>query len=979
MQSYRNTVFVMRQYKKYIYLLVVLCIALSMVGRTKTFRGITMSDGLSDLLVNVIYKDAAGFVWMGTDNSLDRFDGVNIKSYPLEGVDVKRRRVNALVETDSTHLWIGNGAGLWVFDYVTGKPQRILSETLDMPIWSILMMGAHSLYIGSEKGLYIADLSGFVRTGKFSDIQVKHILVDPNILSPANRIKSILIDEAGMVWLATSKGLYSYIPENESLQSYVMSGQIPREDEFRAMARIDETIYLGTESQGLFLYDMRNNIFERFIDVGSGVISSLSTDGKDNLYVSTDGNGVCCISHAKKEILYTYRHDASDKSSIRSNSVYSFLVDREGIFWIGFYSAGLDYSLYQNDLFDVYAYPPFFDSNNLSVRSFYINGKEKLIGTRDGLYYINEQAEQVRVFKMPSLRSDLILSIDFYHGKYYIGTYGGGLYVLDSITGLLEDFTADDSFTFRKGHIFNITPDKNGNLWFATSEGVYRYAGGNHKLQLFNSTNSQMPEGNVYDIFFDSTGKGWICTDRGLCIYDVSSGSIRSNIFPEQFPVSEKFRMIYEGTDKKLYFLPDKGDVFVSDLTMTSFGHLSIHTNRFLGNAYKSVVEDDNEKVWLGCDDGLLRVHKDGSNVNAFGFNDGLPDQAFMNNAVYKDDNGTLWFGNSKGLVFVRPEQVDSMLKVPYKLVFTDIFLNGRSLDDAKIDYLRKEQTLLLNKNENTISFRFVNLSYSDPLMMAYEYKLDGYMADWSFVNGQNEMSFYDLPSGKYTFRVRVPGDENSEIYLNFRIKAVSSIGTWIFIPAFAILLIVISFMYVKLYRRKKTDISDRMDNPVQQVETISLEEGEITRKTDEKKELMPSYPVAVKNQTNKSGERKYKSNRLSQKECKDLSEKLSAYMKSEKPYTNPDLKISDVAQALGVSSPLMSYLFNQYIHQSYYDYMNEYRVEEFKRLVRKPEYKRYTLSALAELCGFSSRASFFRSFKKITGITPNEYISSIS
>lgn len=112
--------------------------------------------------------------------------------------------------------------------------------------------------------------------------------------------------------------------------------------------------------------------------------------------------------------------------------------------------------------------------------------------------------------------------------------------------------------------------------------------------------------------------------------------------------------------------------------------------------------------------------------------------------------------------------------------------------------------------------------------------------------------------------------------------------------------------------------------------------------------------------------------------ECKRLADKLEIVMHKEKPYTNPNLKIADLAASIGTSSHTLSYLFNQYLNRNYYDYINDYRIAEFKRLVEKDEYAKYTLSALAELCGFSSRASFFRYFKKATNITPNEYIRSI-
>lgn len=100
--------------------------------------------------------------------------------------------------------------------------------------------------------------------------------------------------------------------------------------------------------------------------------------------------------------------------------------------------------------------------------------------------------------------------------------------------------------------------------------------------------------------------------------------------------------------------------------------------------------------------------------------------------------------------------------------------------------------------------------------------------------------------------------------------------------------------------------------------------------------------------------------------------------MHREKAYTNPDLKVADLAAMIGTSAHTLSYLFNQHLNRNYYDYVNDYRIAEFKHLIAEDEYSKYTLSALAELCGFSSRASFFRYFKKATGITPSEYIRSI-
>ena len=126
------------------------------------------------------------------------------------------------------------------------------------------------------------------------------------------------------------------------------------------------------------------------------------------------------------------------------------------------------------------------------------------------------------------------------------------------------------------------------------------------------------------------------------------------------------------------------------------------------------------------------------------------------------------------------------------------------------------------------------------------------------------------------------------------------------------------------------------------------------------------------------TNEDKYKNYKLSDEECKRLIKILDKEMTKNKLYTNKSLKIADLANVANTSSHALSYVFNQYLQKTYYDYINEYRVEEFKSAIQKEKYSKYTLEALSEHCGFSSRASFFRSFKKVTGITPNEYIKNI-
>lgn len=655
---------------KYLILLIIyLACSDTLQARDYVFRNIVMSDGLSGVLVNAIYKDSEGFVWLGTDNCLDRFDGVKVKHFEFRGIESgRKKRVNCIAETSNRQLWVGNGVGLWRLNRSNGELQRIVPEKIDFAV-NTLLADNDVLYLGTEKGLFIQ-----------KDGQLIQIQTDPNVLAACNRVMDLCLNEdKSVLWMATVQGLFSYSLKDGKVSSWHFRENVPETDYFRCLTRIGETLYIGTMSQGVLRFDIQTSTFSHAPSLGCDVISDISGDGKENVYIATDGNGVHFLSHKDQCVTRSFCHDIRDKEGIRSNSIYSLLVDNRGALWVGHFQAGLDYSLYQNGLFSTYSFPPLFNSTNLSVRSFLNRGKEKVIGSRDGLFYINESTGTVKSFVRPVLTSDLILTISFYEGEYYIGTYGGGMMVLNPQTLALTYFEEGDSELFHKGHIFCIKPDEKGNLWVGTSQGVFCYNKSAKQIKNYTSSNSQLPEGNVYEISFDSTGKGWIATETGMCIYDPASQSLRSNVFPEGFVHRDKVRTIYEDSKHNLFFIREKGSLFISSLTMDRFRQKSV-LSTLPDNSLMSIVEDNLGWLWIGCNDGLLRMKDGEEDYDAFTFNDGVPGPTFTNGAAYKDENGLLWFGNTKGLICVDPKEVDELRGKVRPIVFTDIQANGVSI-----------------------------------------------------------------------------------------------------------------------------------------------------------------------------------------------------------------------------------------------------------------------------------------------------------
>lgn len=370
--------------------------------------------------------------------------------------------------------------------------------------------------------------------------------------------------------------------------------------------------------------------------------------------------------------------------------------------------------------------------------------------------------------------------------------------------------------------------------------------------------------------------------------------------------------------------------------------------------------------------------------VVPFNFADGIPSLIFINCIPIKDEDGNFWFGNSRGLVRLNGKDMD-MLPSRYIISLSDVLVNGKSMQH-QLSGEEGHYALTLENSQKSVIIQFSALTYSDPNSLMYEYKL-GEEGEWISLMGKSEVSLYDLPSGVTSFVIRQIGYPDSAMTLDICIPD-RSWHKWIY--SLLALLLVVAGVYV--FRRcllrvvwsvlRKLNGLNDTEMPVV-VEAEKKEEAveEVAQEIEPVAEEAVTEPVEPKQEKKaaSSADDKYRTNKVSPEECKRLYRLLEQEMKRNKPYRNPNLKVADLAVAIGTTSHSLSYLFNQYLEKNYYDYINEYRVEEFKSLILKDEYAKYTLTAMAEYCGFSSRASFFRTFKKLAGITPNEYIKQVS
>lgn len=496
-------------------------------------------------------------------------------------------------------------------------------------------------------------------------------------------------------------------------------------------------------------------------------------------------------------------------------------------------------------------------------------------------------------------------------------------------------------------NIFVITTDNEGTMWVGTSSGIYCYRNGVETAH-YTDSNSRLLRGNVYEIYFDSAGRGWICTETGVCVYNGSE--IRDDSFPNGFINHDKIREVYEDSNHNLWFMPDRGAVTRANMELTEWQTVTVDPKSNTPGA-GFIIEDKDNRVWFGTSDGLSYIDKDGI-LRPLTYADGVPSPIFTLMNPMMDENGDLWLGNSDGLLRIDTSRLDEETGPKHRPVVTDVIVNGKSVmavdprrAAARVDGEPVEVARLTGDHRN-ITFQVSDLIYTSPEQAVYEYRLDGVDKEWKSIVGKSEISYFDLSPGSYKFHLRHTGAPDTETITAFTIERTTNYPLLIM----GLMLIAVSgaaiYLWIRHKRTLRKMISTRGDGPAASGEHTETAEKE-----------------------------KYKTTRVSNEECRRMLSRLDRLMKENRSYTNPDLKIADLAETLGVSPHSLSFLFNQYLDKSYYDYVNEYRVKEFKVLIDAGGNERYTLTAMSEMCGFSSRASFFRHFKKLTGITPNEYI----
>lgn len=940
----------MRRILSVIFTLIYLCATLH--AEELFFRNISWTGSHASSTVRAIYRDKVGFCWLGADRQLLRFDGSHLEDFPIPSEEDGVFYITSIGEVEGRFVIAGATNGLWRIPDNNGRLSfnRIFTNEIHS-VNCISVIDRVSVAVGSSSGLHIY---------QYPSDKLKSVHFDRQRMSPANQVLA-MVKEGGVLFTVTGSGIF--MVDLRTLKYRTLLSD-PSMTDATSVAYCDGRLFVGSLTSGLRVYDATTGKIVGSVGVGCNVVTSLSKPDKGPLFVGTDGNGVSMVDCGTLEVEERLVKKTPRGGILTSNQVYSVLACRHGGLWVGYYQGAADYSLHLTDNFKVFEIPGLLDTHGLTIRTINFSDRGLMLGTRTGLYYISSDCKTMRHIGFPRLRSDMVLAIHQSSGLYYIGTYGGGCMVYDPAADTLGNLpVVGGDNVFGKGHIFSIDSDGDGTIWFGSSEGLIAYKNGKI-LHRYNESNSKLPDNNVYEIFFDSSGKGWVGTNRGMAIIDPATKNLRTDLFPAGFIHTRSIRYVYEDLGGALYFVPERGAMTVSNLDMTEFH--DVDPVLFNNAEIRSVIEDNDRQMWVTTNNGIFRWDKDLVSKR-FGFADGIVNPAFISGNLVKAPDGGIWLGNPDGLLSFNPARIEEPADN------SPIAVTGVSVDDRFIDemYFRPDKDghyrLELDSKPHILKIDFSDFLYTRPETTNYEYSTDG--VTWK--KSSSEMSFilYNLDRGRNMVMIRNTQNKGNGIKLEVNVPY--PVWYWV-VWGIASLSVVGIVVLIVVRRRIREDdeapVSESLAEPVVEEENNkSLPGPEAGTEINEAETVKESQD-----------KKKYGTRKFSEADRNDIESRLRRIMDDRKPYLDPNLGVADLGEMLDVSSHRLSQYFSQCLNQSFYDFVNGYRVAEFKRLVADEKTRSFTLTALSAKAGFSSRSTFFRYFKKLEGITPAEYIQNL-
>lgn len=719
------------------------------------FRHYNIENGVSSNNISTLFQDQKGYIWIGTENGLNRFDGNQFTLYqknnPLYS-NFHANSINTICETTDKKLWLGTDNGVFIYNQVKDTFTPFVKQTSDKTsitswITHIIQDKAGNIWIATHKqGIFLFN----TQTDKLTQFEIPQ---NDNIVT------RILNDEQNNIWLSGPYQLCKLNKVNNTFETYAIE---EKTESIYSMALWEDSsnhIWIGTWDKGLWKLDPRTKQVEKYLtgEKGKGIlhIHSILEYSPELLLIGSD-DGLTIFNPVTHES-FLYDNYGDSEKSLSDKFIYPMLKDREGGVWIGTYYNGINYLPPYCGQFNGYSESsdiPYFNSRIISRFCEDENGNIWIASDDSGLSCFNPSTMQFIDFHgREKLNKHNLHALCIVGKDLWIGTYGDGIQVLNAQTGKIKNYNTTNGLD--ENSIYSIFKDSQGQIWTGSMNGICQY-----DAQKQHFTPIKHLEALIIEIVEDAKGNLWIATQgKGLFRY-----SPQKNKEWEKYGLEKGFNSltvnhlcinkdneIWAATSEGLYLYNPLKDIF------------TYQPLRLPNECINAILEGE-DCLWLTTAKGLVKYTPATQETQIFTKSDGLQSEAFIMASALKTRNGEFYIGSINGFNTFYPHQLKLNTQKP-NVVLTSLEIFNQKIDTQKdgtlpeaIDHLKE---IHLSYKDNVITLNYAALSYCTPQKNQYAYMLEGFDKGWNYVGSQHSTTYTNLPAGTYTFRVKASNNDN--------------------------------------------------------------------------------------------------------------------------------------------------------------------------------------------------------------------------
>jgi ligand-binding sensor domain-containing protein/signal transduction histidine kinase len=740
----------------------VLC-SLVAAAQPKRFEAYTIHDGLSQSTVRCILQDETGFIWMGTQDGLNRFDGKNFKILRKNNkgqASLSHNNINQLVIASDRKMWIATGGGIDIYDAGTDSIASLVhheeeKSLIDNNVTALLYTSANEIWAGTENGITIIDPKSYEATA---------IIKDFNVLTVS--ITSLAEDRQHNIWAATRHdGVYIFNPSNKKPVRHISKKMLGLSEQNVDPVRnlfLDKsgTMWIST-NKGLFTNHHEGGAFqfEKMMleadgrDFTDEVITCVMEDRDGDFWVGTH-NGVLIREKESKEYRH-YSQNINNPYGLSDRAILSFYQDSNGIMWIGTYN-GVNKYVHDNPRFQSYKSDIQDRHKSLTVlRSLYTDDDQHIfVGTVNSLIMFDRNTETIEYIKNQNGRNlqDVFCITKDSEGQLWVGNASGLQKISRTPKGVAVTNALDqpELKNLQDVDVTQCIALDTDNYLIATftESGLFFWNKKKRTLKNFlndPSDKNSIPDNKVNQIFISREGTVWLATNRGIVEFDPSSQSF-NNFHPTEYVITG----IAEGSDDQVLWLASHGGLIELDLRSRN-NKVYTEDDGLPNNTLYSCLPVGDSILWMSSNKGISEFNIRTRKFTNYDISDGLQSNEYNQYAWYASSGGKLYFGGMEGFDVVTPGEFHAENQPP--LVVTNI----RVIEKNKFAdvYPIQNEPLRLRYFQNAIGFDYTLLDFSSPERNEFLCRLEGFDESW-IDNGKNtSISYTNLSPGTYSFQVK--------------------------------------------------------------------------------------------------------------------------------------------------------------------------------------------------------------------------------